>query len=40
MSGLKTLAHLLILVAFAISQPAQLLRQAYALAQATIHMLY
>jgi hypothetical protein len=40
MSGLKTLAYLLILIALAISQPAQLLRQAYTLRQAAIHMLY
>lgn len=37
MSGLKTLAYLLILVALVISQPAQLLCQAYALMQTAIH---
>ena len=40
MSGLKTLAYLLILVALAISQPADLLRQACALVQTAINIFY
>ena len=40
MSGLKTLAYLLILMALAISQPADLLRQACALVQITINIFY
>lgn len=40
MSSLKTLTHLLILVAFATSQPAHLLRQACVLVQVAVHMRY
>jgi hypothetical protein len=39
LSGLKTLAYLLILVAIATSQPAQLLRQACALVRAAFQLL-